>query len=334
MGGGLEFPLRLQLPTQGETRRSMFRKKNRERAGDETGRLAQDAGTGSEIVPSGPLWLAKRIWWAIEKAFVWPIASLGRKATSFLAALGTEIAWPFRKAWWAIEKAIVWPVTDRFRKNDVERTEKPAPARKHGPAAWIGGTALVMLAAGAVTTAVYFYNEAERSRDQATLADAPSATDTVVVPMIPPAATEDPADPTLQGAAPAIPGSKGGSSGAGSLPPEAVRPKPKPKAPALKVAHDFAESFVAYELGKDKAAKSLQSTTTPKLARELDSRPPRLPETGKVPKATVLNVVEGAKKGDRLDVSVALMRTGSASELRLGMKKVKGRGWLVAEVRG
>lgn len=311
----------------------MFQKKNRERAGDETGRLAQSADPGTENVPSGPVWLVRRVWWAIEKAFVWPFASVLRKLGRLFASIGTEIAWPFRRAWWAIEKSVIWPASDRFRKSEVVRTERPAPVRKYGPAAWIGGTALVMLAAGAVTAAVYFYKEAERERTQATLADAPAATDTVVVPVIPPAAT--PTEPALQGAAPALPGSKKGKgSGANSLPPEAVRPKPKPKEPALRVAHDFAESFVAFEVGRKAGAKGLRSTSTPKLARELDSRPPRLPTRGKVPQATVLNVVEGDKKGDRLDVSVALMRTGSSSELRLGMRKFKGRGWLVSEVRG
>ena len=311
----------------------MFSKRKRKSAGDETGRIAQDADLRSEDVPSGPAWMARRAWWMIEKAVVWPIAGLGRKIGAFLSAVASEIAWPFRRAWWSIEKAVVWPVSDRVRGSKEVRQERPAPVRTRGPVAWVGGTALVMLAAGAVTAAVYFYNEAERSRDEATLADAPAATETVVVPMIPPAATETPTDQTLQGAAPALPGSKGGS-GDDSLPPEAVRPKPEPKSPALKVAHDFAESFVAYELGRNQASKELRSTSTPKLARELDRRPPRLPERGKVPKATVLNVVEGEKKGDRLDVSVALMRTGSSSELRLGMKKFDGRGWLVAEVRG
>lgn len=310
----------------------MFSNKKRKSAGDETGRIAHDADHGSENVPSGPAWLARRVWWAVEKAVIWPLAGFGRRARAFLAAVGTEIAWPFRRAWWSIEKSVVWPVSDRLRGSKAKREERPAPVRSRGPIAWVGGTALVMLAAGAVTAAVYFYNEAERSRDEATLADAPSATETVVVPLMPPAATGTSTDPALQGAAPALSGK--GASGGNSLPPEAVRPKPKPKDPALKVAHDFAESFVAYELGQNRASKSLRSTSTPKLARELDRRPPRLPERGKVPKATVLNVVEGKKEGDRLAVSVALMRTGSSSELRLGMRKVDGRGWLVAEVRG
>jgi hypothetical protein len=313
----------------------MFRHKDRKSAGDETGRLTQDAGTGSEVGPSGPAWFVRRVWWAIERFVIWPAAALIGKARRLATRIGTEIAWPFRRAWWSLEKSVVWPIADRLRRTEVARKERPAPVRKYGPAAWVGGTALAMLAAGAVTAAVYFYNEAEQSRDQATLADAPTATETVVVPLIPPAATETPTDSTLQGATPALSDStKGKGSADDSLPPEAVRPKPKPKDPALKVAHDFAESFVAYELGRNDAGKSLRSTSTPKLARELDRRPPRLPEKGKVPQATVLNVVEGEKKGDRLDVSVALMRTGSASELRLGMKKVSGRGWLVAEVRG
>ena len=313
----------------------MFRNRNRKSAGDESGRIAHNADPGSGSGTGGPAWIAKRIWWAIEKAVVWPLGALGRKTGRLLRTVGEELAWPFRRAWWAIEKSLVWPISDRLRRTDRVREERPAPTRKYGPAAWVGGTALAMLAAGAVTAAVYFYNEAERERNEATLADAPSATETVVVPMIPPAMTEDEANPTLEGAAPALPASKkAGKSGGDSLPPEAVRPKPKPKAPALKVAHDFAESFVAFEVGKKNGAKDLRATATPKLARELDSRPPRMPERGNVPRATVLNVVGGKKKGDRLDVSVALMRTGASSELRLGMRKVAGQGWLVAEVKG
>jgi hypothetical protein len=313
----------------------MVRKKIEKSAGDETGRIVRKAGPKSGEILTRLAWPFRRIWWAIEKFVVWPVASLLRRTKGLAARIGTEIAWPFRKTWWAIEKSIVWPISDRLRRGRGEREARPAPVRKYGPAAWVGGTALAMLAAGAVTAAVYFYNEAETSRGEATLADSPAATETVVVPMIPPAMTETSTDPTLQGAAPALPGTgKGSGSADESLPPEAVRPKPKPESPALRVAHDFAQSFVAYELGREKVSKSIRSTTTPKLARELDQRPPRLPASGKVPKATVLNVVEGKKKGDRLDVSVALMRTGSSSELRLGMRKVDGRGWLVSEVRG
>lgn len=310
-------------------------KKTGKSAGDETGRIAQTNGTGSGDFLTRLAWPFRRVWWAIEKYLVWPTGSLLRKAGRLAALVGSEIAWPFRKAWWAVEKSVVWPISDRLRRTGVEREERPAPARRYGPVAWVAGTALAMVAAGAVTAAVYFYNEAERERNEATLAEAPAAADTVVVPMIPPAMTEASTDPTLQGAAPALPGSKKGKGSADdSLPPEAVRPKPKPKAPALRVAHDFAESFVAFEVGSKEGSKALRSTATPKLARELDDRPPRLPAQGKVPEATVLNVVEGRKKGGRLDVSVALMRTGSSSELRLGLRKVAGRGWLVSEVRG
>jgi hypothetical protein len=53
-----------------------------------------------------------------------------------------------------------------------------------------------------------------------------------------------------------------------------------------------------------------------------------------VPKARVLNVVEGKKDGRRLTVSVALQRSGAATELRLSMVKGKDRNWKVSEVLG
>ena len=56
-----------------------------------------------------------------------------------------------------------------------------------------------------------------------------------------------------------------------------------------------------------------------------------------MPKATVLNVVKGPKEDGKLGVSVALVRLGTSSELRLSMEesgKGKDRQWLVSEVRG
>jgi hypothetical protein len=46
-----------------------------------------------------------------------------------------------------------------------------------------------------------------------------------------------------------------------------------------------------------------------------------------------MNVVAGEKDGDRMAVSVSLMRSGATSELRLGMTRTDGQ-WLVSEVRG
>jgi hypothetical protein len=66
----------------------------------------------------------------------------------------------------------------------------------------------------------------------------------------------------------------------------------------------------------------------------LTARPPRLPSNGQVPKASVLNVVAGKKKGRRMEASVSLMRSGATSELRLELTRIDGKRWLVSEVKG
>jgi hypothetical protein len=180
------------------------------------------------------------------------------------------------------------------------------------------------------------------------VAEVPVGEETVIAPVDPPAtSTAPPAEntgrDTLDGVVPDFSqdegsGQEGSGSGSGSggtdeLPETVVRPAEPPEGGPLKVAFVFAESFVGYEIGEKKARQTLGNTSTPKLARELRSDPPRLPSNGQVPKASVMNVVAGEKDGDRMAVSVSLMRSGATSELRLGMTRTDGQ-WLVSEVRG
>ncbi len=257
------------------------------------------------------------------------------------------LLWPFKRLWWATEKHILWPVSDSFRR-------MLEAMRYRSPLAYIGVTALFCLTAAAVVTAVYFYDEANRSDPAPVVAEAPLGADTVVAPVQPPPVVGAPAgnggdeDETLQGVVPDFDNSAGnaGNNGSGSngsgdngkqgqkLPKTAVRPADVPDSPPLKVAHRFANTFVRYEVGEKKAAKQLRRTATGKLAGELVSRPPRLPANGKVPKASVMNVVSGKKDGRRMEVSVSLMRSGATSELRLAMTRQNGKRWLVSEVRG
>ncbi len=255
------------------------------------------------------------------------------------------LLFPLKRAWWAIEKHILWPVSDSFRRM-VEAM------RYRSPIAYIGATALVCLTAGAVVTAVYFYNEANQSEQTPVVAEAPLGADTVVAPVEPPPVVGAPAGPddeeTLQGVVPDFDNSAGASGGGGNgggksgggnggknkLPKTVVRPADLPDSPPLKVAHRFANTFVRYEVGEKKATKQLKRTATGKLARELAARPPRMPANGQVPKASVLNVVSGKKNGRKMEVSVSLMRSGATSELRLALTRQKGERWLVSEVRG
>lgn len=236
--------------------------------------------------------------------------------------------WPFKRLFWGFEKHLLWPVADSFRRvTDA--------IRYRSPLAYIGATALVCVTAGAVATAVYFYNEAERTEAPPAVAEAPFGDDTVVAPVAPPtvAVPSRPAagEETLKGV---VPNFKPSGRKKEELPETAVKPSAVPDSPPLKVAHRFATTFVGYELGEKKANSELRESATGKLATQLSDDPPRLPSNGRVPKATVLNVVAGEKRGDRMEVSVSLMRSGATSELRLALVRDQGKGWLVSEVRG
>ena len=257
-------------------------------------------------------------------------------------AAPTPLLWPLKRAWWFFEKHFLWSVSDSF-----SRAKNALSYRS--PLAYIGATAMVCVTAGAVAAAVYFYNEANQPDPSPAVAEAPVGEETVIAPLTPPATvTAPPAEntgrDTLDGVVPDFSGAGSGADAGASgnpgsgdsaeqLPETVVRPAGPPEGGPLKVAHAFAESFVSYEIGEKRARQTIGDTSTPKLARELRSDPPRLPSNGRVPKASVMNVVAGEKDGDRMAVSVSLMRSGATSELRLGMTRTDGQ-WLVSEVRG
>jgi hypothetical protein len=117
--------------------------------------------------------------------------------------------------------------------------------------------------------------------------------------------------------------------------PSSIPPGASDDATALHTAQNFASAFVLYEVGKSspKVKRAFARTATPALAKALGDRPPRLPNSVKVPKAKVQNVVLGAKKGRDIDASVSLLRLGELSELRLTLSLRHGN-WAVSEVRG
>jgi len=252
-----------------------------------------------------------------------------------------RILWPIRRIGHFLEKFLLWPIADSFRKvrNGL---------RYRSPFAYIAATLMVTVTAGAVAAAVYFYKQSEKGTSGPVVAETAIPTETVVPP-IPtptpvPTQTEDTTPDsgstktTLQGVVPSFTtsGRQKNSKKAANpgLPATVVRPAPAPKSPPLKVAHRFATTFVGYEIGEKNAARGFTRTATPGLAKDLRRNPPKLPSAGQIPKATVVNVVGGKKNGNRMDVSVALMRTGAASELRLTLTRKKGNGWLVSQVRG
>lgn len=238
----------------------------------------------------------------------------------------SAITWPFRRIAWAVEKYLIWPIADVFRRPDREVDAPSGKGRRVLP--WVVATLAVGLAAGALGAGLYL-------NGQDTGSGAPdevvaTVTDRPTEPGAP--ATEVEPEPTaLQGAAPSF-GTTSDKSSTGKSN-TAIEPADPPKDPALKVAHRFANSFVSYEVGESRPAV-LKATSTPRLARELASRPPRQPSSGKVPRARVLNVVKGEMEGRTLAVSVALQRSGAATELRLTMVKEKQDGWKVSEVLG
>jgi hypothetical protein len=259
------------------------------------------------------------------------------------------ITWPLRRAGWFVEKHILWPLSDSFRR--VSNGFK-----YRSPMAYIGATMLLTLTGAAIAAAVYFHNQAEDSQTPLQAQVPTQETTVAATPTPPPALPSTPEnqakdDDTLKGVAPnfetsgkADKSNKSGSDGSGqssdgsgsssSLPSTVVRPSEEPSSPPLKVAHSFAQTFVEYEVGKKGVAKDFEKTATTKLTKELKADPPRQPSNGKIPKATVLNVVKGKKNGGKLDVSVSLMRSGSTSELRLALEEDKKNNWLVSEVRG
>mgnify|MGYP001156665221 CR=1 FL=1 len=255
----------------------------------------------------------------------------------------SRLFWPIKRLGWFLEKHVLWPIADSFRRFTNA-------FRYRSPFAYIGATLMVTVTAGAVAAAVYFYNQSGDKGDTPVIANTAIPAETIA-PSVPtptqtPTTVEDTTpnsgngDKTLQGVVPNFTttakknGKKKTGDGNRKLPATVVRPAPTPKSPPLRVAHRFATTFVGYEVGEKGQADDFRKTATPKLAKELKKDPPKLPSSGQVPKATVVNVVRGKKSGDRLQVSVSLMRTGAASELRLTLTKQKGKGWLVSEVRG
>lgn len=249
---------------------------------------------------------------------------------------------------YGFEERLLWPLQDRT-------------ATMGAPARALSAAAAVVLAAGAVAGGLLVADPGGSPERAAAPIAVTSAPVTARAP------EPEPAEPTLQGAAPVF-------TPAETQPPSEVDPakaivksapaedSPAPEAEAeasaaaastsavegpevngapagpeaIAVARDFADAFLLYETGETDSTvrQAFGSTATPALAKALLERPPRLPANVEVPKAKVLNVVPAPSQGDVYPVSVSLLRVGLTSELRLDMEKQKGEGWRVINVLG
>lgn len=266
----------------------------------------------------------------------------------FLGGLADVVSWPFERAAWALERGLLWPLRERF----AGRT----PSRRSA-----GAAALAAIAVAAILAGVLLRPGEEAPRNQVAVVTQ-AATPTAA----PRQQAAQPEKPALQGIPPSFEIGKGvgvskadgggdaATAESATLPDETgtateTKPsaeagaaatssstKPVPAGPAaMKVARQFSEAFVFYEIGEHPAeAKAVfEETATPQLATALGERPPRLPADAKVPKARVVNLVPGPRAGKAYTVSVSLLRVGLTSELRLELSKKNGS-WTITDVRG
>jgi hypothetical protein len=261
-----------------------------------------------------------------------------------LRDVADAVRWPLERVAWAFEERLLWPLQERA-------AGAPAPGRTAGAVA-LAGVALAAVAIGVLSL-----SGGDGDEPAAPLAVTPAAAPA-------PAPPEEPDGPRLEGVPPSFgPGgvaagerSDGGevaveSSGVGAASTAATAPasadeeaaaatgsseKPVPAGPAaMKVARRFSQAFLLYEIGEQpaRAMAVFAETATPRLATALAERPPRLPEGTEVPKARVVNLVPGPRRGKAYTVSASLLRVGVTSELRLQMKSQAGT-WRVTDVRG
>jgi hypothetical protein len=274
----------------------------------------------------------RNAYWAVEDRILWN----GRNA---LRRVFDVVRWPFERLVWILETKLVWPLRERL-------------AGRSGPTGAVAGV-LGAIALGAVALAAIQTtgDNSESSSRESLASPALSANKAATTP------NAEPDEPVLQGAPPVL-----GLDGAVATAPPPENPatedvvrstegagapddevastsastEPVAAGPdAMKVARRFAEAFVVYEVGEQRALarETFDETAAPSLAGTLAKRPPRLPEQVKVPQAKVVNLVPGPRRGKAYSVSVSLLRVGVTSELRLELRR-NVDGWLVTDVRG
>lgn len=277
---------------------------------------------------------------AVEERLVWPGADLLRGALD-------AIRWPFERLVWAVERGLVWRLE--------ERTDGWSGSVRTG-----GALALAFLAAGTGVLGLIWASGNGGSATVVHEASTPVVKPLATAPVEPAPVLRGPS-PDFKATAPSAttPGGTSANSSetsdgssetsetsraADSAPPTELSTSTASKAPAVPagpaataVAHRFANAFVRYETGQTdaKVRAAFAATASPKLTRALLRRPPRLPANVKVPRAKVLNIVPGPKRGDTYTMSVSLLRVGVTSELRIGLETDAKTGEpLVKEILG
>ena len=265
------------------------------------------------------------------------------RVADWLRSAADTVRWPLERLAWGVEERVLWPLQERA-------AGLPVPGRTAGAVA-LAGVALAAVAIGVLTL-----SGGDGDEPAAPIAVTPAA-----APAPPP--PEQPDTRKLEGVAPsfgtggvaagessdsgevAVESSDVDASAAATAPASADEEaaaatssseKPVPAGPAaMKVARRFSEAFVLYEIGERpaRAMAVFAETATPRLATALAERPPRQPAATEVPKARVLNLVPGPRRGKAYTVSASLLRLGVTSELRLQMKSQAGN-WVVTDVRG
>jgi hypothetical protein len=238
--------------------------------------------------------------WGFEERVLWR----GSDATRAALERASRRLQPLQRL---VQTRLTWPLGDALRtRSRLTRSAVAASA---------AALALAAGAAGAIT-----------ANDHPAPADGPAlpAASVTAQPQGSPATSSE---QVLEGVTPQF------KPGPAAPPPSA--PTAKPSTPVAEVAWQFAGAFVGYEVGRstDKTDSVFAETATKPLVKSLAADPPRLPASGKVPRARVLNVVLGDATKNQVTASVSLVRLRAISEVRLTLTKTGDR-WRVAQVLG
>jgi hypothetical protein len=239
-------------------------------------------------------WTIREAAWGFEERVIWRGSDATRAALE-RAGRATE---PLQRL---IQTKLTWPLSDTFR------------ARGTKTRAALTASAATLVIAAATAGAITATNH--------------GVSHPTAPPPTPVAATEQGSNTlVLQGVTPQF------QSGHATVP---ASPAPEPTEKPAQVAWEFAQAFVGYEVGRSNKAtdSTFAATATKPLAKALKADPPRLPASGKVPKARVLNVVLGTASKQQVTASVSLVRLRAISELRLTLTRT-GDEWQVAQVLG
>jgi hypothetical protein len=242
--------------------------------------------------------------------------------------------WTVREAAWGLEEKVLWRGSDAAQRALDRAQRSTAPLQRlietklawpladalrgRGTAARAGIAGAAVAAALAAGTAGAILAPDHDPSQPDTVANLASATAAATASV-----------PVLQGAKPDF------EVGKVKVAAAAAAPAALPSAPPAKVAWQFADSFVRYEVGKldERTAAGFAATATPPLAKSLSEEPPRLPAGTKVPKAKVLNVVLADRTPEQITASVSIVRLRTISEVRLTLQHTKD-GWRVSGVLG